>query len=72
MDRVKQGASFAKPEGINDKKWRIYTRCTDENPFFRPTFHQLAELFELDEDYRFDDVNKEEYLSYIKKCKKAS
>lgn len=72
MDRVTQGTRFARPEGITDPQWRIYTRCTDENPFFRPTFHQLTELFEFDEAYWFADVNKEEYLSYIKKCKKLS
>lgn len=71
MDRVTQGARFARPDGVTNKQWSIYTRCTDENPFFRPTFHQLTQLFELDESYWFEGVNKEEYMAYIKKCKKA-
>lgn len=70
MMQVSKGVKFMKPEKIKDKQYEVYLLCTDLNPNSRPSFADLCDEFEKDEEVWFDDVNKEEFQIYVDRCKK--
>ena len=69
MMRILKGARFAKPEKMSQEQYDLYLKCTSQVPYERPTFSHLTQIFELNNKIWGDDVDKEEYHSYIEKCK---
>lgn len=69
LNRIKEGARLIQYDEIPDKYYEIYQRCTDKSPESRPTFQDLAELFEIDKELLLDGVKEDEYYDYINRCK---
>ena len=72
MDKIVKGERFVRPPGMSDEQCSIYVTCTNQNDSERPTFEELARKFETCESLWFKDVNKEEYLNYISRCKQIN
>lgn len=70
LKRVREGARFKQDDDFPDNYFQIYQHCVDKNPSARPSFKELAELFENNDDLLLDEVDRDEYHAYIEKCKK--
>ena len=66
---IKEGRRYKKPDNMSKKQYDIYLKCTDLNITKRPTFEQLAEIFENDTTIWFEDVDDKKYREYIEICK---
>ncbi|KAK8891394.1 hypothetical protein M9Y10_028602 [Tritrichomonas musculus] len=71
LSRIMKGARLIKDPNIPENYFNIYKRCVEHNPSLRPSFDELAEMFEKEEDLILEGVNKDEYYEYIDRCKKT-
>lgn len=69
LKRIRNGSRLMKEDELPDKYFKVYKACVDGNPQARPTFDELAETFENDEDLLIEGVDKDEYHRCIEKCK---
>lgn len=67
--RIARGARFVRPPDMPDSFWNIYQKCSTDVVAERPSFQQLADMFETQEDLRLEGINVDEYLDYVQKLK---
>lgn len=57
MKRIAKGARFVKLFNMSDEQYKFYLDCTKQKPDERPTFEQLTEKFETEENLWQDNVD---------------
>ncbi|OHT17193.1 hypothetical protein TRFO_41225 [Tritrichomonas foetus] len=72
MMRVMKGARLLRKPSIPDPIWNIIHQCFHADPEKRPTFSDLANMFETNENLWFEGTEKEKYLEYVQRIKDAT
>lgn len=67
--RVSKGARPRPPDSMPNEYLELYRQCVDSDPNARPSFQELADMFEKDPKYLLPGVNQEEYFSLVQKLK---
>lgn len=71
INEIKNGSRYKKPDNMSEDQYDIYLQCTNLNDNDRPTFQELADMFEKTKAIWFEGVVEKDYLDYVAQCKKV-